>query len=213
MSEAVVLETLRATPILPIIVIDDAARAHDTALALLDGGIPHAEVTLRTPDAFRALEAMARVDGFCVGAGTVLDADSADLCVAAGAQFIVTPGWSDAVHGVCHDLGVTLIPGTATPTEMMRARDAGHVSVKVYPSAQLGGSDYLRAVSAPLHDMTFIPSGGVSREDVGAYLELPAVSTVGVSWIATRKDIATRDLRGIEMAARDAVALARAARS
>lgn len=206
------LSLLSSSPIVPIITINDVAVARDVARALLAGGIPYAEVTLRTEASLPAIEAMAAEEGFIVGAGTVNDVVDVRRCFDAGARFIVTPGLDDAVAEACLRQSVPIVPGTATPTEMLRARVMGIQIVKVFPAQQLGGPQYIDAISAPLHDMQFFPSGGVSPHNLSAYLQIPSVFAVGASWIAPRFAIAAGDMAGITRVALDAVEQARAVR-
>jgi 2-dehydro-3-deoxyphosphogluconate aldolase/(4S)-4-hydroxy-2-oxoglutarate aldolase len=196
----------RRFPIVPIVTIDNAHHARATASALLEGGITCAEITLRTPDALRALEHMASVEGFTVGAGTVLDVADVHRSIDHGARFVVTPGLNRDVVAAARNRDVAIVPGTATPTEILTARSMGLHLVKVFPVATLGGVAYIDALGGPFADMTFMPSGGVGPADIAAYLARPCVAAIGVSWIAAREAIDTGDYAGITTAAASAVA-------
>lgn len=192
-------------PLLPVVVIDDADTARPLAEALRDGGIRHIEVTLRTPAALDALREMSRVDGVTIGAGTVLTAQQADAATAAGASFLVSPGW-DAVlgeHMRRHDL--TWIPGVATPSEAMAARAAGFSRLKLFPVELLGGVAFVDAVAAVLPDVAFAPSGGIRADQAAEYLSRASVETVGGSWMAPRDLVTRRDFAGVRAASRAAV--------
>jgi 2-dehydro-3-deoxyphosphogluconate aldolase/(4S)-4-hydroxy-2-oxoglutarate aldolase len=140
-------------------------------------------VTLRTPAALEALAAMARVPGMLVGAGSVVTPDQADAAVAAGARFVVSPGFSEAVLARCRALGVPALPGVATAGEIMRALEAGVDVVKLFPAAQLGGPAGVRSLAAPFPGVRFVPTGGVGPGNLAEYLAIGAVAAVGGSWM------------------------------
>lgn len=202
-----VLDRLGKIRILPVVVIDDAGKAPDLAAALLEGGVGCAEITLRTPDGLRALGAAAAVDGFLVGAGTVLDADQVAACADAGAQFIVSPGFDEAVVGAAVERGLAVLPGVATATEIQRARRAGFNVVKFFPADRLGGLGTIAALSAPFAETRFVPSGGVNAQNAPEYLEHPAIHSVSGSWMASRQLIADADFEAIARLSREASAL------
>ncbi|MFJ8547076.1 bifunctional 4-hydroxy-2-oxoglutarate aldolase/2-dehydro-3-deoxy-phosphogluconate aldolase [Streptomyces sp. NPDC093586] len=168
--------------ILPVLTVPSVASAGPLADALAAGGARCAEVTLRTPGAERVLKAMAAHGGLAVGAGTVLSPEQADLAVEAGARFVVSPGFDEHVVARCRDLGVPVVPGVATPTELMRALKAGLDVVKLFPAESLGGPRTLRALAAPFPQVRFVPTGAARMSD---YLSDPAVLAVGGSWMAT----------------------------
>src|SRR5262245_19733822 len=203
-----VLSQLAGLRIVPVIVIDDPAAARPLADALVAGGLPCAEITFRTPAAVEAITLFAGNADLLVGAGTVLDPDQASVAVDSGAHFVVSPGFDGEVVERCQQLGVPVLPGTATPTEVQQARRAGLTAVKFFPAETLGGPAALDAISAPFPGMTFVPTGGITPANVVAYLRHPSVLAVGGSWMASRKLIAARDWRQIGKLAAEAAGLA-----
>lgn len=203
-----VLAQLASMRIVPVIVIDDLAAASPLADALVAGGLRCAEVTLRTPDAVQAITRLSATAGLLVGAGTVLDPDQVSAVVAAGACFVVSPGFDGEVVERCQQLGVPVLPGVATPTDMQQARRAGLTAVKFFPAETLGGVAALTAMSAPFPGMAFVPTGGVTPANVGAYLQHGSVLAVGGSWMASRRLIAARDWQQIGRLSAEAAGLA-----
>ncbi|MFF7639314.1 bifunctional 4-hydroxy-2-oxoglutarate aldolase/2-dehydro-3-deoxy-phosphogluconate aldolase [Streptomyces canus] len=171
--------------VLPVLTVPAAATAGPLADALVAGGARCAEVTFRTPDAERVLKAMAAHGGLTVGAGTVLTPEQADRAVAAGARFVVSPGFDEEVVVRCRELGVPVVPGIASATELMRALRSGLDTVKLFPAEPLGGVPLLRALAAPFPQARFVPTGGIDAPLLPAYLAVPAVLAVGGSWMAT----------------------------
>jgi len=206
------IELLTAARIVPVVVIDEAAQAMDVATALLDGGITCAEITLRTPAGVAALAAISALDGFTVGAGTVLTPAQVDECVDAGARFIVSPGLDEQVVARALELGVAVIPGVATATEIQRALRVGVDHVKFFPANHLGGLPAIDALSAPFPGVRFMPSGGVGEANALDYLGHPAVFAIGGSWMVGRSAIAAGDFEGIRAASAAATALIGGAR-
>jgi 2-dehydro-3-deoxyphosphogluconate aldolase / (4S)-4-hydroxy-2-oxoglutarate aldolase len=203
-----VLAQLGSIRIVPVIVIDDLAAAHPLADALGAGGLRCAEVTLRTPVALDAISRFAANADVLVGAGTVLDPDQARAAVDAGACFVVSPGFDAEVVRCCQQLGVPVLPGTATPSDIQRARRAGLTTVKFFPAETLGGLTALDAMSAPFPGMTFVPTGGITAGNVASYLRHRAVLAVGGSWMAPRKLVAAGDWQQISRLAAEAARLA-----
>lgn len=189
MSATDVLIRLAAIRVLPVVVIDDAAQAVPLARALAAGGVPCAEVTLRTPAAIEAMRAMAGVPDFVVGSGTAVTAEQVEASVEAGARFVVSPGFDESVADRCRGLGVPHVPGVATATEVMRARAAGFTVQKFFPAAQLGGAAALAALHGPFPDLRFVPSGGVGLAEAASYRG-SIVHSVSTSWITPRDVIA-----------------------
>jgi len=208
MRGAGVLAQLASLRIVPVIVIDDLAAARPLADALVAGGLRCAEVTLRTPDAVEAIARFAGNADLLIGAGTVLDPDQATASVDSGARFVVSPGFDGGVVERCQQLGVPVLPGTATPTDIQQARRAGLTTAKFFPAETLGGVAALDAISGPFPGMSFVPTGGITPANVEAYLRHPSVLAVGGSWIASRKLIAARDWQQIGQRAAEAAGLA-----
>jgi len=210
MSEAFV-DACRRYRIIPVAVVDNADRAPALGSALMAGGLPLVEVTLRTPAGLAAIATLVDAGGpaggppLLVGAGTVLTVAQVDAAVAAGASFVVSPGYSPAVVARCLELGVSVLPGVATAGEMMAALDQGLDLVKFFPAAGLGGPAGLAAFAAVFTELGFVPTGGVSLANLGQYLAMPSVTAVGGSWLAPRRAIAEADFGRIEQLARQAV--------
>lgn len=194
-------------PVIPVIVIRDAASAADLARALVKGGTPVLEVTLRSDAALDSIRAMAEVEGGHVGAGTVLTPDDAKRAKDAGAKFAVSPGLTDALIAACADLELPLLPGAVTASEVMRAADAGFDMLKFFPAEAVGGAPALKSLAGPLPRISFCPTGGVSPQNAASYLTLPNVICCGGSWIVTDADVAAGNWKAIEDRARAAAAL------
>jgi 2-dehydro-3-deoxyphosphogluconate aldolase/(4S)-4-hydroxy-2-oxoglutarate aldolase len=207
-SEVDLLTQLASLRIVPVIVIDDLAAARPLADALAAGGLRCAEVTLRTSAALEAIPRFAANPDLLVGAGTVLDPDQVSAAVDVGARFIVSPGFDAEVVQRCQQLGVPVLPGTATPTDIQQARRAGLTAVKFFPAETLGGVTALDAIAAPFPGITFVPTGGVTPKNVAAYLRHQAVLAVGGSWMTPRKLIAAGDWQQIGQLAAEAARLA-----
>jgi 2-dehydro-3-deoxyphosphogluconate aldolase/(4S)-4-hydroxy-2-oxoglutarate aldolase len=184
---------LTAVQVVPVVTIDDASVATDLASALIDGGLPCAEITLRTSAALEAIRAVAGRPDLLVGAGTVTTARQVDEAVDAGARFIVSPGFGQDVVTRAQDLGVLAIPGVATASELQAATSAGLSAVKLFPVNLLGGVAAIRALSAPFPDVRFMPSGGVRLDNAGEYLNDRAVFAVGGSWMVPPSALAAGD--------------------
>ena len=196
-------------PVIPVIVIKDAAHAADLARALVTGGLPVLEVTLRSDAALDSIRAMSRIEGGHVGAGTVLTPDDAKRAKDAGASFAVSPGLTDRLIQACADLDLPLLPGAVTASEVMRASDAGFDMLKFFPAEAVGGAPALKSLAGPLPRVSFCPTGGVSPQNADSYLSLPNVVCVGGSWIVTDADVAAGNWQAIEDRARTAAALPR----
>lgn len=171
--------------VVPVLTVPSAATAGALADALAAGGARCAEVTFRTPDAERVLKTMTAHGGLAVGAGTILTPEQAERAVAAGARFVVSPGFDEDVVTTCRELGVPVVPGIATATELMRALKAGLDTVKLFPAEPLGGIPMLRALAAPFPQARFVPTGGIDASRLPAYLAQTAVLAVGGTWMAT----------------------------
>jgi 2-dehydro-3-deoxyphosphogluconate aldolase/(4S)-4-hydroxy-2-oxoglutarate aldolase len=201
-----ILETmLRLAPVVPVLVIDRLEDAVPLARALVAGGLPLLEITLRTPVALEAIRLIAdAVDGAVVGAGTVLTPVQARDCAAAGARFAVSPGFSELLS---RETPIPLLPGVSTATEAMAAIAAGHRFAKLFPAEAVGGKALLKALAGPLPQLTFCPTGGVTLENAPGYLALDNVVCVGGSWIAPKALVQAGDWPAIEGLARQAAAL------
>ncbi|WP_153768346.1 bifunctional 4-hydroxy-2-oxoglutarate aldolase/2-dehydro-3-deoxy-phosphogluconate aldolase [Labrenzia sp. CE80] len=205
---ALIERVMTAAPVIPVLVIEDPAKAVPMAEALVRGGLPSIEITLRTPRALEAIKLVAdNVEGAIPGAGTVLDQAQYEAAVAAGSQFIVSPGATTKLLDIAEQSDTPLLPGAATSSEVMALLERGYERLKFFPAEQAGGASYLKSLSSPLAAAKFCPTGGVSLDKAPGYLSLPNVLCVGGSWIADAKAIAAEDWAGIEERARAAAAL------
>lgn len=194
---------LRGAAMLPVIIIERAQDAVPLAAALHAGGIGVIEVTLRTGQAMAAIEAIAtQLPEVCVGAGTVRSAEQARRAKSAGAQFAVSPGFREGLARDCAALGLPLIPGVATSSEVMAASEAGHGVLKFFPAQAAGGIPMLKAWAGPFPDVQFCPTGGLTLELARQYLALPNVSLCGGSWVAPSESLQAQDWPGITALAR-----------
>jgi 2-dehydro-3-deoxyphosphogluconate aldolase/(4S)-4-hydroxy-2-oxoglutarate aldolase len=207
-----VREALSAYRVLPVVVTDDPHIAQPLAEALLAGGLPLLEITLRTPHALQVLAALRDVPGVSVGAGSVLNAQEAEAAIATGARYLVTPGYSRTVNDTARQAGIPVIAGVATATEMMRALDDGHDLVKYFP-AGAGGPSALKALAAPLRGLRFVPTGGITAQSAAQWLQLESVVAVGGSWMVTPQLLSERSFSTVTELARGAVALAAQSRT
>ena len=205
-----VLSTLSALRLLPVVVLDDASAADALAGALVDGGLPVAEVTFRTAAAQDSIRVMAERGDVLVGAGTVVSVAQVDQAVAAGARFVVSPGLSRAVVERCQEHGVLALPGAVTATEIQAALELGVTTVKYFPAGTSGGAAAIAALAAPFGAVRFVPTGGVGPKNLAEYLAIPAVAAVGGSWMVPRDLVKAGDFDRIRRLTADAVALARA---
>jgi len=201
---------LAAARLIPVIVLEDARGGPDLAHALVAGGLRCAEVTMRTGAAIEAIRLMSQQPDLLVGAGTVLNRSQVDDAVEAGARFIVSPGFSASVVNHCRELGVPVMPGIATPTELMAALDYDLDTVKFFPAEQNGGVAALRALAAPFRSVRFVPTGGITAEKLTGYLALPSVLAVGGSWMVEAALLAAGDWSAVTARTAAAVTLARA---
>jgi 2-dehydro-3-deoxyphosphogluconate aldolase/(4S)-4-hydroxy-2-oxoglutarate aldolase len=199
-------------PVVPVIVINDAALAVDLAHALVAGGIRVLEITLRTKAALAAIRQLRdQVPQAIVGAGTLCNPQQLEASVDAGAQFGVSPGLSAALAAAAQRASFTLIPGIATPSEAMQAEDYGFLVQKLFPAAAVGGIPLLKALAGPFPHLRFCPTGGIDAEHAAGYLALDNVLAVGGSWLTPAQALAQRDWTRISALAREASRLERAA--
>jgi 2-dehydro-3-deoxyphosphogluconate aldolase/(4S)-4-hydroxy-2-oxoglutarate aldolase len=206
------LEVMQDAPVIPVIVLQDPAHAVPLARALVAGGIRMLEVTLRTPVALRCIEAIAReVPAAVVGAGTVRSAADAQAAALAGARFAVSPGFTRAVGKACNELGLPLLPGVSTGSEIMLAQEEGYTALKFFPAVPAGGAAMLKAWHGPFNDVKFCPTGGISAQNAAEFLALPNVACVGGSWLTPSDAVAAGDWARITELAAQASRLQRLA--
>ncbi|MDP9045413.1 MAG: bifunctional 4-hydroxy-2-oxoglutarate aldolase/2-dehydro-3-deoxy-phosphogluconate aldolase [Pseudomonadota bacterium] len=204
------LDLVSYGPVIPVIVINQFEDAVPMAQALVEGGVRVLEVTLRTPIALRCMEAIAReVPGAILGAGTVRTAADAQAARDAGCVFAVSPGYTSAIGHACRDIGLPLLPGTATGSEVMQANADGYFFLKFFPALQAGGIAMLKAFSGPFADVVFCPTGGITAANAAEFLALPNVKVCGGSWLTPSDAILARDWDRITRLAREASALPR----
>ncbi|MBV6638791.1 MAG: bifunctional 4-hydroxy-2-oxoglutarate aldolase/2-dehydro-3-deoxy-phosphogluconate aldolase [Mameliella sp.] len=196
-------------PVIPVLVIEDASKARSLAEALVAGGLPVLEVTLRTPVALDAIREMAQVEGGIVGAGTLLTPQDVAAAKEAGAKFGVSPGATDRLLQACEDADLPLLPGAATSSEAMRLLERGYSVQKFFPAEANGGVPALKSIGAPIPQVRFCPTGGVSPANAPDYLALSNTLCVGGSWVAPKDAVAKGDWARIEDLAREAAALPR----
>lgn len=199
---------LDLAPVVPVVVVDDLADAVPLARALVAGGLPAIEVTLRTPVAVDAIRAISgEVPDAVVGAGTVVTPGQVDDAVAAGARFLVSPGWTDLLLEAMRGSGVPFLPGVSTTSEVVALLERGVREMKFFPAEAAGGTAYLKALAAPLPQARFCPTGGIGPASAPEYLALPNVGCVGGSWMLPKDAVADRDWGRVEALAREAAAL------
>lgn len=201
------LDSLLAKRVIPVVTLSDADCAEDVARALARGGLPIAEITFRSDAAERAIATMSSQTDVRVGAGTVVSAELVERAVAAGATFIITPGFSAPVVERCLEVGIPVIPGVSGATDIMSALAYGLTVVKLFPADVLGGPQMVKALSGPFPTVRFVPTGGVTATSAGDYLSIESVAAVGGSWITPPKAIASRQFEEVERLAADAVAI------
>ena len=193
-----VLAKMAESGIVPVVVLENAEDAVPTAKAMLNGGICVMEITFRTAAAADSIRAVAKeVPDMVVGAGTVINVDQAKLAVECGAKFIVSPGYDEETVAWCCENGIPVTPGCATPTEIMMALKHNLKVVKFFPANVYGGLKALKALSGPFVGMKFIPTGGVSQENLAEFIVAPFIHAVGGSWICPKADIAAHDFEKI----------------
>ncbi|MCX7279244.1 MAG: bifunctional 4-hydroxy-2-oxoglutarate aldolase/2-dehydro-3-deoxy-phosphogluconate aldolase [Burkholderiales bacterium] len=201
-------QVMEDAPVIPVIVLNDVAHAVPLARALVAGGIRMLEVTLRTPQALECIERIAKeVPEAVIGAGTIRSAADAAAAAKAGALFGVSPGYTRAVGQACRDLGLALLPGVATGSEVMMAQEDGFTELKFFPAMQAGGPAMLKAWSGPFFDVKFCPTGGVTLQNAPDFLALPNVVCVGGSWIVPTDAMKAGDWGRITQLCLDTAAL------
>ena len=199
-------QLMRATPVIPVLVIEKVAYAAPIAAALVAGGLHVLEVTLRTPDALQAIREMAQIEGVIVGAGTVMNERDVEASQAAGARFLVSPGLTESVVRAAERRQLPILPGIATASDLMRGLDLGLRHFKFFPAELLGGISMLTALAAPFGQCFFCPTGGIRPETASRWLALQPVLCVGGTWLVSPGQ---PDAAAIEQLARTAAALRR----
>ena len=200
-------EICRLAPVVPVLVIDDLAQARDLAQALIAGGLPALEVTLRTPAALEAIRIMSEVPGGRVGAGTLLTPADVKAAKAAGATFGVSPGATERLLDACAEHDLPLLPGAATATEIMLLLEKGYTVQKFFPAEQSGGAAFLKSVGSPIPQVKFCPTGGISLRNARDYLALSNLLCVGGSWVAPKEAMASGNWAEVTRLAAEACAL------
>ncbi|MEU9665777.1 bifunctional 4-hydroxy-2-oxoglutarate aldolase/2-dehydro-3-deoxy-phosphogluconate aldolase [Streptomyces bobili] len=196
---------LDLAPVVPVVVVADVADAVPLARALVAGGLPAIEVTLRTPAALDAIREIAgAVPDAVVGAGTVITPDQVTACRAAGARFLVSPGWTDALLTAMRASGLPFLPGVSTTSEVVALLECGVREMKFFPAQAAGGTAYLRSLAGPLPQARFCPTGGIGPDNAPEYLSLPNVGCVGGSWMVPADAVSARDWTRVEELARAA---------
>ncbi|MET9381596.1 bifunctional 4-hydroxy-2-oxoglutarate aldolase/2-dehydro-3-deoxy-phosphogluconate aldolase [Streptomyces sp. NPDC002928] len=207
-SASVSVSVLDLAPVMPVVVLNDAADAVPLARALVAGGLPAIEVTLRTPAALDTIRAIAdAVPDAVVGAGTVITPEQVTACAAAGARFLVSPGWTDVLLSAMRASGVPFLPGVSTTSEVVALLERGVREMKFFPAQAAGGTAYLKSLAGPLPQARFCPTGGIGPASAPEYLALPNVGCVGGSWMVPADALAARDWDRVERLAREAAAL------
>ncbi|MCF8883606.1 bifunctional 4-hydroxy-2-oxoglutarate aldolase/2-dehydro-3-deoxy-phosphogluconate aldolase [Erythrobacter sp. SN021] len=200
-----IADIMQTAPVIPVIVVDEVEHARPLARALVAGGLPVLEVTLRTPVALDAIRVMSEVDGAIVGAGTVTNQHELAEAIDAGSQFIVSPGLTEPLGKAAIRAGIPFLPGIANAGDIMRGLDLGLTHFKFFPAMAAGGLPALKALAAPFSQCRFCPTGGISLADAGEWLALDPVLCVGGSWVAPRGPV---NEKNVEALAREAAALA-----
>lgn len=200
--------TLRLAPLVPVLVIENIKDAVPLARALVRGGLPVLEITLRTPNAMDCIRAIiAEVEGAIVGSGTVLTPEQLRDSERLGCTFAVSPGATGKLLGAGEDYEIALLPGAATPSECMALLEWGYTIQKFFPAEPAGGATYLSSLASPLPQIRFCPTGGITSEKAPSYLKLSNVITIGGSWMAPKKLIEAKDWAAIEKLATEAAKL------
>jgi 2-dehydro-3-deoxyphosphogluconate aldolase/(4S)-4-hydroxy-2-oxoglutarate aldolase len=203
-----IAEILRLSPVMPVVTIEDASAGPDLARALVRGGIRVIEVTLRTPQAMQAIEAIAKeVPDICVGVGTIMTPKDLERAAKAGATFAISPGATRELLDAGKGFRIPYLPAVATASELMTALNAGYSHFKLFPANVAGGLGALKGFFGPFPEARFCPTGGVSPQTAGGYLEQPNVLCVGGSWLTPSDVLKAKDWGRIESLARDAAAL------
>ena len=197
-------EICRLAPVIPVLVVQNPDIAKPLAEALISGGLPVLEVTLRTESALEVISEMAKIPGGVVGAGTITKARDVKDAINAGANFAVSPGSTDNILEACEQQNVPILPGAATSSEIMRLFDLGYSVQKFFPAEAIGGQSALKAIGGPLPNVKFCPTGGITIDNAKGYLELKNTLCVGGSWITPQRLIENKDWKSITALAKTA---------
>lgn len=204
-SNSSVIRSLASYKIVPVVVLDDAQDANSLGDALVAGGLPIAEVTLRTPAALGAMRILSERGDVLVGAGTVTSARQVDAAKEAGAEFIVSPGFHESVVKRCLELDLAILPGVSSASDIAKTMDFGLSAVKFFPAEASGGVKLLKALAAPYHEMKFVPTGGINVDNIADYLAVSAVLACGGSWMVDRKLVQQADFETIKNLTKEVV--------
>ena len=203
-------QIMRAGPVIPVLKVDDVEVAIPLAQALVKGGLPVLEVTLRTDNALEVISAMSSVEGAIVGVGTVTRPEQFEAAKAAGSTFAVTPGLSPALIEAAPHAGMPVLPGVMTPSELIHAVESGFDRLKLFPAAVAGGVSMLKSMAGPFADVAFCPTGGVSITNMQEFLAQPNVLCVGGSWLTPANLLSNNDWPAVEALANQALETAKA---
>jgi 2-dehydro-3-deoxyphosphogluconate aldolase/(4S)-4-hydroxy-2-oxoglutarate aldolase len=207
-SESVPRSLLSIVPVMPVVVLDRLADAVPVARALVAGGLPAIELTLRTDVALDAIRAIAdEVPEILVGAGTIVTPGQAKQALDAGAQFLVSPGATPTLLGAMAETGLPFLPGTATVSEVLAVLEGGFTEMKFFPAEASGGAAFLKSVASPVPNARFCPTGGITAATASTYLALPNVGCVGGSWLTPADALVAGDWARVERLARQAAAM------
>ena len=204
-----VLTKIKDFKIIPVVKIKDPNNAQQLGRALIDGGLPCAEITFRTNDAEKAIAQLSKLENFTIGAGTVLSIDTVEIAIEAGAEFIVSPGLNPKVVSYCIENNITVIPGVCTPSDIEKALDFGLNILKFFPAQAFGGLTTLKAISAPYSSIKFIPTGGINAKNLNDYLSFSKVFACGGSWMVKEKFISSGSFDKITALTEEAVEITR----
>jgi 2-dehydro-3-deoxyphosphogluconate aldolase/(4S)-4-hydroxy-2-oxoglutarate aldolase len=199
------IELIKSLRIVPVVAISDASKAAELAAALVSGGLPIAEITLRTPASLEALKIAARNKDLLVGVGSLRTAEDLKKAIDVGAKFAVSAGFSPSVANEANKQGIPYFPGVSTPTEMLQAINEGIATLKFFPAETLGGVNALKAMSAPFPGISFMPTGGITAANAKDYLQLSSVVAVGGSWMVAQKLVDEGNFEAIVSLTKEAV--------
>jgi 2-dehydro-3-deoxyphosphogluconate aldolase/(4S)-4-hydroxy-2-oxoglutarate aldolase len=207
-KDEITRKVMTAAPVIPVITVSDVESTLQLARALVAGGLPSIEVTLRTPNAIEAIEKIAKeVEGAIVGAGTVITPDHVKAVEKAGGHFMVSPGFAPQLLAAANDSPLPLLPGVSSASETMYLGEMGYTYLKFFPAGPAGGPSYLKSIGAPLPQFNFCPTGGINANNASDYLKLPNVLCVGGSWVAPSSLIEAGNWEAITRLASEAAAL------